>query len=204
MATNLTTLQRVKRYAKLADDYTADDAVLLDLLAAVSQEVREYCRQDFDMALFEETYNGSGNRWIQLAQVPIREVVSLSVGGRNVSESDGFGPGYIIDERGLYNPLGYWPCQVGAVKVSYVAGYDSVPEDVQQHVVYTVVLRYRRRETIGLVSRANGASTDSYDTIDLPESVKAALDKYIEPDHVLPSRSKKTAPWPPVPPVPTP
>ena len=50
-----------------------------------------------------------------------------------------------------------------------------------------------------LTAKANGAASDSYDTVDLPQSIKDMLNQYIEPDLVLPAISKKTAPPPSTP-----
>lgn len=194
--TTLTTLERLKRQLKMAADFVTEDAVLNDLLAAASEEIRQYCRQDFDLAQFEEAYNGSGNRWLQLSQFPVKSIVSVSVGGSTVSESDGFGPGYILTDRALARVIGFWPEGFANCRVTYIAGYEAVPEDVQQACAHIAALRYRLREHMGMTSKASGNSADSFDTVDLPLSIKEMLNKYIEPDLVLPSISKKTAPPP--------
>lgn len=199
MATTLTTLDRLKRQLKMAPDFVAEDAILNDMLASASEEIRQYCRQDFDLAQFEEAYNGSGNRWLQLSQFPVKSIVSVSVGGSTVGESDGFGPGYILTDRALARVIGYWPDGFANCRVVYIAGYDAVPEDVQQACAHIAALRYRLREHMGMVSKASGNSADTFDTVDLPQSIKDLLNKYIEPDLVLPAISKKTAPPPSTP-----
>lgn len=199
MATTLTSLVRLKRQLKMAADYVAEDDYLNDLLAAASEEIRQYCRQDFDLAQFEEAYNGSGNRWLQLSQSPVKSVLSVSVGGSAVSESDGYGPGYILTDRALARVIGFWPEGFANCRVVYIAGYDVVPEDVQQACAHIAALRYRLREHMGMTAKANGAASDSYDTVDLPQSIKDMLNQYIEPDLVLPAISKKTAPPPSTP-----
>lgn len=196
MATTLTTLDRLKRQLKMAADYVAEDDYLNDLLSAASEEIRQYCRQDFDLAQFDEAYNGSGNRWLQLSQAPVKSIVSVSVNGSTVSVSDGYGPGYIQTDRALARVIGFWPEGFANCRVVYIAGFDVVPEDVQQACAHIAALRYRMREHLGMVSKASGNSTDTYDTIDLPQSIKDLLDQYIEPDLVLPAISKKTAPPP--------
>lgn len=196
MATTLTSLVRLKRQLKMAADYVAEDDYLNDLLSAASEEIRQYCRQDFDLAQFDEAYNGSGNRWLQLSQAPVKSIVSVSVNGSTVSVSDGYGPGYIQTDRALARVIGFWPEGFANCRVVYIAGFDVVPEDVQQACAHIAALRYRMREHLGMVSKASGNSTDTYDTIDLPQSIKDLLDQYIEPDLVLPAISKKTAPPP--------
>lgn len=196
MATTLTTLDRLKRQLKMASDFVAEDAILNDLLAAASEEIRQYCRQDFDLAQFDEAYNGSGNRWLQLSQAPVKSIVSVSVNGSTVSVSDGYGPGYIQTDRALARVIGFWPEGFANCRVVYIAGFDVIPEDIQQACAHIAALRYRMREHLGMVSKASGNSADTYDTIDLPQSIKDLLDQYIEPDLVLPAISKKTAPPP--------
>lgn len=199
MPTNLTSIDRVKRYCKLALDYNKDDDLLNELLAAVSEEFRQFCQQDFDLALFDEVYHGSGNRFLQISRFPVQSVRSLTVNGSPFQESPdvGFRPGYTIGDRALVNSLGYWPDGFANIRISYVAGYESVPEDVQQAAAYLVTLRYKKRESVGLTSKSSGAGgSDTFDTIDWPESITATMSQYVEPDLVLPFSSRKTAPPP--------
>lgn len=198
MATQLTDLNRVKRYAKINIDEDSDDDILNNLLSAVSEEIRQYCQQDFDLALFEEVYNGSGNAYIQLSQSPVHEVRSLTVAGQSVSESpDGMRPGFVIEDRALMNAMGRWPSGLNIVRVAYVAGYLSVPEDVQEACAYVTALRYKKRESLGLTSKASGnGSNDTFDPTDLPSHVQQVLHKYIEVGMVVPNRCKKTSPPP--------
>lgn len=193
--TALTTLERVKRYIGQAVDYTDDDALLEDLLEGVSEAFRQYASQDFDLARYDEVYAGTGNSYLQLTQSPVKQILSVAVNSWPVDP--GNHTGYILTGASLFRGQ-MWPKGPANVSVSYIAGYDAVPQDVQQAVVEVVALRYKLKEHIGMTSRAKGAASDTYDTSDLPEHVKSILDRYIDPALVEPVASLKSAYVPPV------
>lgn len=194
MPTALTTLQRVKRYLKQDVAYTDDDALLTDLLNAVSEEFRQFASQDFDMAQYTETYPGSGNRYLLLSQAPIRSVLSCSVAGSPLT-GDGSFTGYALTAGALFRNAG-WPCGAANVQVVYVAGYEDVPEDIQQACVQVVALRYKLKESEGLQSRGKGEAVDTFDRKDIPQYAIDALSKYIDPGLSLPMSSVKVSPPP--------
>ena len=63
-------------------------------------------------------------------------------------------PGYRFDERFLYlTGYCFWP-GVANVNVAYVAGYATVPPELEQAVIELIAAKYRERERIGHQSKS--------------------------------------------------
>lgn len=154
---------------------------------------------------YSEVYDGSGSNRLFLRNRPIVTVSSLSVGAIAIQSSSGVNvPGYVIDGtrksitlRGGFGPpvsgqllrVGFanlrgcdrgFGNDVQSVAVAYTAGYSATPFDVEMAVRQQVALNYKRRGWIGQrsMSMAQGAGTVSYESWELPPSVKSVIDRY--------------------------
>ena len=70
-------------------------------------------------------------------------------------------------------------CGISNIVVVYVAGYATVPEDVQIAVLEIIAWKYKReREHIGQSGTTIGGETVTFQRDDLPPGAKAVAENY--------------------------
>ena len=191
---NLVTLNEYKEAEGIANP--KEDLRLQTLIPSISQLVKTYCGnsiidfyssnkvEDFD--IYWETFA------VQLTESPIVDVVSVQERGSYDEAYTTLTTGaheYYLDTRtdsiirtnnsgGRLN----WKQGVGAVKVTYKAGYASTPEDLKLAVfdLITYYLRdeHKERRTLGGASIQNQPSTSQRNNVAFPDHIKRVLDLY--------------------------
>lgn len=190
---SLTVIADVKQQLGLENDSTKD-AFLANLILRAQKLLEKYCGRKFDSATYTEFYDGDGTDELLLNQYPIVSVTSLHDDlGRTfdsltlISTSD-----YVIyKERGKIKLTSSEPSQSGRVfargaqnvKVIYVAGYDPVPEDLQDAALQQIEHMFNRAKTGGFTSRSMGGISETYDPEPIPETVKRSLRHYRKYGH---------------------
>jgi hypothetical protein len=76
MASGLIDIERAKRNIQ-SITYNSQDALLGVLIGAYSDAIQKWCRRDFALRLYDELYNGNGERRLMLRQYPIQSVESV-------------------------------------------------------------------------------------------------------------------------------
>lgn len=186
---DLTTVGNVKAYAQITDN--SQDAVLARLVSAFSAWfLNQINRGALISATYTENRNGQGGDSITLNNWPITAITSLSVDGNVIPASPGPGQfGYVFDPYSLWivAPSG---CSSrgsamrfnkgrGNVQIVYVAGYASVPLDVEQAVIDQVLWTLRRQPNLGTVSQQmNGITTVSFSQKDMAPGVSLVIENY--------------------------
>lgn len=179
---SLCALADVKTYLGITD--TNSDAVLTALVASASAMIESYCNRVFLSASYTETRNGTGGAKLLLLNAPVTAVSSLTVDGYAVPPApDAISPGYLFDQQVLYIRPGAYPGEfvrgIQNITVTYVAGYATVPPDVNQACVELIASKYAKRLRIDKKSETLGtAQTIGFDLSDMPLSVKTALGAY--------------------------
>lgn len=190
LPSDLTTLTNVKAWLNVTTD--TSDATLQRLLSAASQFVQTYLNRNIALQAYSEVYTGSGSDTQALANYPIQSVDSVSIRGNPIRQSpDGIQYGYTFDDRFLYligmpGP-GPWissaPAQfpkfpIKGVAVSYSAGYESTPLDLEQATLELIGLKWADRNHFGQSSKSVGGEVVSYVTMAMPNSVSMILGNY--------------------------
>ena len=195
---NLLTLDEFKLLEGI--NSTQNDDKFEQLLTGVSTLVRNYTGQTFD------TYIGSPGKtelfdiqWdshaVQLEETPVIEITGVferKTQGEAYTElfRDGTNGKYewyfdpltesVIrtHESGHYRTF---PFGVGSVKVTYTAGYTSIPEDlklaVADIVTYYHKQEYKQQQTIGSTTREGAVATIRNDS-GFPDHIRRVLDLY--------------------------
>ncbi len=191
---NLVTLTEYKEAEGIANP--KEDLRLQTLIPSISQLVKTYCGnsiidfyssnkvEDFD--IYWETFA------VQLTESPIVDIVSVQERGSYDEAYTTLTTGaheYYLDTRtdsiirtnnsgGRIN----WKHGVGAVRVTYKAGYASTPEDLKLAVfdLITYYLRdeHKERRTLGGASIQNQPSTSQRNNVAFPDHIKRVLDLY--------------------------
>lgn len=125
---------------------------------------------------------------------PIQQITSVTIDGNAVVASDGTADGFFYDENEepesrntLYLVGSQYSFNRRAMAVVvYDAGYDSVPEDIEQAVIEWVVFRYTSRQWIGQMSKHSvQGEAVQYSQSDMPASTKAVIERYSRTEALL-------------------
>jgi len=173
-----------------------EDLRISRIIPSVSELVKTYCGNSFvdfyssnkveDFDIYWDTFA------VQLTESPIVSVVT-------VQERGGYDQSYATLTTGAYqyyldtstdsiirtNESGSrlnWKHGVGAVKITYKAGYSETPSDLKLAVVdlitYYLKDEHKERRTLGGASIQNQSSTTQRDNVAFPDHIKRVLDLY--------------------------
>jgi len=184
MGLNLITKAEYKTYASITS--TNQDAEIDLLIPKVSELVKTYCRRTFvdyyDEAKTEVFDGGYGS--LILKETPVTQVIS-------VQRSTDYGQTYTKltkfadwvptgDFVVAIDPSGFKP-MINGYKVSYFAGYETVPEDLRLAVL-DLVTYYRKNDGAIHSTKAPGTNAvqiEYISTTSLPAHIKRVLDFYV-------------------------
>ena len=186
---DLITLEEYKDNESITN--TKDDFRLQNLITSVSQLVKTYCSNSFldyfSTPTSEEFTIKYATDGLQLSEGPVRSVTLVEERRNPVSAyealtSADFHVDYSSDIVYRTNSTGFyqWPIGPGAVRITYTAGYASIPEDLRL-AVYDLVTYYRKNEhkerrQLSGASMANQGSSSIWRNADFPDHIKRVLD----------------------------
>lgn len=185
--TDLTTLALVKDWLPVSARNTSDDAQLSALISACSGDfLRATNRPDLLSATYSEVRQGDGGARMVLYHWPIGTVTSLKIDGATIANStDKIAAGWYVDEdidpERVYNLYlnGYSFTDGAAVQIGYMAGYATVPPDIQQAVTDWVTYRYKQEPNLGITqSRSVEGESIQQTQLDAPATALAVIERY--------------------------
>ena len=150
---DLITLARAQMVPSLA---SADAAYLAELISAASTMVIKYCNRDFNSTVYtEEEYDGEGTSVLLLNQFPIITLTSVITVLDDGTEDTCLGAQFRIDsDLGEIRPTPDCDCTYSwflagyrNIKVTYTAGYATVPADVQEATAQEVAYLFANAST---------------------------------------------------------
>ena len=188
----LISLSEMATYLKVTG--TTEDAVLSNLIDEVSAICNNYTGRYLLTKTHTEYYNGNGGYKLILRNYPIRSVTSLHIGDANRSFTAAYAVTVADDvlvqkEAGILelwnNQSEYYKARAN-IKVVYSAGYNLattaplVPYDLQLAVKKFVAYHYMNydKKKHNVQSETIGANTVSFISKDIPDEVRATLNKY--------------------------
>jgi len=155
---SLITIAEYKTWARIPSSDTSQDTLLTFLADAVSLDMRRWCDRDetngFESATRTEVYNGTDEEAIQLREIPVASITSVSVlyadGSSQLLDANSYrvdtrtGILSRIDARRSRYPVSYFgnvdaifsaeprfPTGFDNISVVYVAGYSPIPADIK-------------------------------------------------------------------------
>ena len=191
---DLTTRAKVESYLGLE---AGTDSTLIDsLIDAASEAIEHVCAREFAEQAHTEYHDGGAKR-IVLRHRPIStspaprvwndtarkfetdDELDLFADGEGNFDID-YDAGIVRHEGGEF--LSGWH----TVKVTYTAGYATIPDDLAQAATMLVAHWYHRGKqgADGLTSESIAGYAASYDAADMPEAVRAILSRYAAPSNV--------------------
>lgn len=201
-AIDLVLLDDVKSFLHMPESNTDDDKLIQLLITAFSRYVLNRTGQTSfkQVNTYTEYYDGNGRQKMFLRNYPIVSITSLIIGSYSVPQSqDTVSPGFYIEDTRKsvafrYSPnwmlpqlnQGLFPYSFvtgqGNIQVTYTAGYQSVPFDLQEACLEAIATNYRRKDWIDLMSRSvsiqGGAGTTTFRSWELPPHAEAVINFY--------------------------
>jgi hypothetical protein len=182
---DLTTTAKVK--ATLGRTDSGDDTQLGLLVTKASAWIENYCDRIFGTASYTEYLTGGGDDLLYPKHWPVTSITSV-----NYDTGKDWDTGTAVDSGDLFilsdtmiQALGYIFSQtaLGAVKVVYVAGYATIPAEIEHaaNVLTCQMFKQAKGERFGLTGQVLSAAAGAVKVdiiIDLPPDVKSILEKY--------------------------
>ncbi len=173
-----------------------DDARLNFLIPSVSELVKTYCANSFVDYYSSNKIDTLNIDWdthiIQLTESPVTTIVS-------VEERNSYGDAYVTLTTGNYeyfldsatdsimrttsgSTYRNWRRGPGAVRVTYKAGYSTLPSDLRLAVfdliTYYLKDEHKERRSIAGASIQNQSSSSQRNNVAFPDHIKRVLDLY--------------------------
>jgi|GEM_PF-1428286 len=161
----LSTLANVKEYLRIT---TADDDTLIQkILTRTSTWIQKYCNRVFIAADYTEYYDGDGTKELLVNQYPINSIASMYDDYDRVFGSDTAitvaDLVYYPEGRIVYPYNSFMRGQKN-IKITYNAGYATIPADLEQACIKMVASEYLVGQ--GALNTVEGA------TVDKPQRLK--------------------------------
>lgn len=173
---------RVKSYLEIADTDASHDRLLQELNKRLSAWVEQYCDRTFAKATYTEQHDGDGSDTLAVRHWPLLSVASLYDDPERAfpaSTQIAAADFVVYPSRGLIKLDGLaFSAGIQNVKVTYDAGYQEIPEDLQQAVCELIADRFRHRDDQGLRSLTIGAYSATYADEAIPEETRMILNSY--------------------------
>jgi len=176
----LTTIQRLREYLGQSV-MTKDDGLLVSLLDSASAFFEREVGRSIGLATYTDIVDGDCSRSVMLKASPVVEVTRVVVNGEDVVARPTWdGEGWVLQGDRLRFVGSIFPtCGVGNVEVTYTAGWEVIPDDVQGAVCELAAMKYRGRDSLGVFSRAVvGQEQTMYQTVSLPIQIQRVIDNY--------------------------
>lgn len=170
-----------------------DDYNLSQLITSVSQLIKTYCGNtfvDFYSTNKVETFTMDWNtHLVQLTESPVNTIVSVETRDSVTSSySTVQTTDYYLDSNTdtVFYVTGSsyknWPRGAGSVRVTYTAGYQSLPSDLKLAVIDLITYYYRdeykERKTLAGATLQNPGSSSQDSSVAFPDHIKRVLDLY--------------------------
>jgi hypothetical protein len=175
----LAQLADLKAYLDIPAANTGSDALLSRLLSASSDYFETQTERTMATASYTASFDGDGARSYYPRRIPVVSVSSVSVDGTAVAKATGTSDdgwlldGYVVRLRNTTFSTGVLNCQV-----CYVAGYDPIPQDVQQAVIELATLKFKERTHVGKQSEGMVGMNATFLPSITPRSVQDVIDDY--------------------------
>lgn len=174
----LTTLVKVKEYAGDISD-TSDDALLTRLIDSVTKDIEQYCSRTMASASYTDTMDGNGGRKMPLLQFPITAVVGVTINGQSIPvRTSPTSFGFTFSDSQVHLTGYTFDYGIDNVSIDYTAGYSTIPADLEQACIETVLLRYKSRDRVGITDKTLSGQRISFEGRSFSESVMNVLDNY--------------------------
>lgn len=154
-----------------------------ELIDGASWAANSYTNRKLKSRTLTEYYDGDSSNRLVLNQRPVSSVTSIYIdtgwewGADTLVDSTDY---QVYEDEGLVLFVGtILPVGARVVKVTYVAGYTTVPYDMERAVQDLAFYWYKQRtdKGIGVLSRSTEGRTVTYNQ-EVPQQIKDVFDVY--------------------------
>jgi len=195
----LTTLAKIKILLSISG--SGEDDRLNEVVDASDDIISRWCDRDFDSTAYTEYYDGTGTAVLVLRQYPIignpsevnvdgnrdfAATTALTVSDDYIVETNGAeGILRLVSApfQGTLEPV--WPRGIQNIKVTYTAGYATLPAGLVHIATQYSAFLYRNRATFGPMATSMGGVSIRWDSINpnstvdlIPDAFKAQLETW--------------------------
>jgi|SRR5690554_2744048 len=176
---DLTTITAVKEYIPEATD--DDNDILTKLITRASKFIKNHTDRELNKTVFKEAIDGDNSCELFVSEYPIISVENIKINNAIVYENGTAKDGnnyYIYQDIGIIRRSIYWPKDFQNIEVNYTAGYETIPEDLEQAVIELVAFKFMNKDFIGLGSHSLGDENLSFKRKDIPEEILSVIECY--------------------------
>jgi hypothetical protein len=180
-ATDLCTLDQVKDYMSLSSSKAIDDDLIEDLITRITTQFHNYVGYQIKSTDYTEYHDGDGEPLVFPNVIPINSVTLLADdvdwewGSDTQFSSDDY---RIVDNRYVALKSSYFTSSTQNIKITYNAGYSTVPTDIVQACIEEAGRKYKHRKDFDSTSKSLDDGSTQYVEKGLMTSTKEVLNKY--------------------------
>jgi len=178
----LCSLNDIKMYYGLTGSKPEDESFIEDLINDITDLFETFCNLDsFKAANYTEYIDGTGGKYIFPKNIPINSVASIyddpswTWTSFYLVDSDYY---RIVDKRYIVVYDEYWFKGDQNIKITYNAGFTTIPGDLKLICMEEVIRRFKNRTQFDLSSKNLPDGTISFVEPGLLKSTKTILRKY--------------------------
>jgi len=178
----LTTTASVKEYMKLSDaEYNANLNLIISLINSATRYIESFCGRRFKETIYtDELHDGDGTTILDLPNYPLTAIASIyrtyDVGTDELYDSTYYKR--YEDEGYVYRKAGWFKGKQN-IKITYTAGYDPIPADLEELCNAMVAFKYDAAARTGIKSEKIGKYAITYSEVSLPEEIMAQMASWV-------------------------
>lgn len=185
LSTAWSTLVLVREHLQIAASDTSKDEQLKSLINRATLALERYCgREQLKSKTYTEYHDGDGDDYILTQERPIISVTSLHddpdrdfTATTLLTENEDF---IVYSKEGMIKKFEDGVFNIGKqnIKLVYVAGYATIPDDAEMACTILVAFWYNKSGSEGHTSLSLGGLSKSYDPAAWPATVKALVEPF--------------------------
>lgn len=176
-AGDLTTLAKVKEW--LGTTVAAQDALIGRVITAVSARIVQETQQPIVKTTWALRFNGNGRQRLILPYQPVVSVASVSIDGYVIPAAVNQRNGWFFDGNSVYFDGYAMTRGVRNVAVTFDAGYEAVPLDIEQACIELCALAIKKdRADPGVTSKSLAGESISLIATEMPAHVADIINSY--------------------------
>jgi len=183
----LVTLADFKQFMHIDTDDVDDDGRLTQVINYVSQRIERYCKRVFKSAAYTEYYDGVLDMSsLILNQYPVSAISSIYDDPSWYYTADSLilatDYAYDADSGMVFLAPGYrFSMGKRNIKITYTAGYSTIPADLANACCEWCALEYQRisKERWGLNNISAANTSTGFDNSDIPDNIKLMLTDFV-------------------------
>lgn len=180
------TLADLKEHLDIDSTDTGKDNFLINVLNAAWKMAVNYIGHDLTTANYVEYYSGDGSENVLLKHYPVNSITSIYIDSLRewaaqtlIDSTD-----YFFDANTglvtLFQGQASFQAGLGNVKVSYNAGYSTIPYDAQRGLIILAAWVAMRAGTEGMTMQTLGGKSEQYEAYNIPLYIRQYFVPYKE------------------------